>query len=333
MANQPNAVEAVRLVHVAVGAIVQGDKVLLAKRADHQHQGGLWEFPGGKVETGETVAQALTRELHEELCISVTRCEALIQIRHDYGDKQVLLDVWLVTDFNGIPKGQEGQPLRWVALNTLNNYAFPAANKPIINALTLPKLMAISPSEGDKNQVFKFCENALQKGAKAIQLRSPQLTFNEIAELFERLKQNHPHCTVWINSTHLVDDIHQWDTKRCNAFKNIHLCARHLSIAKTLVEKKSLTQSKPYSDHQFIASCHNSDELKLAEQFAVAAYLSPVKTTASHPNATVLGWQAFAQITAKAIIPVYALGGLMLEDLPLAQSYGAQGIAGISCFK
>ena len=123
-------------IHVAVGVISDGgDKVLIARRAEHLHQGELWEFPGGKVEAGETVEQALTRELQEELAISISAFEPLLAIAHDYQDKSVLLDVWWVSSFSGEPSGRQGQPLRWAAITELRQLDFPAANKAIVTAL------------------------------------------------------------------------------------------------------------------------------------------------------------------------------------------------------
>ena len=123
-------------VHVAVGVICnkQG-QVLISKRHADSHQGGLWEFPGGKVETGETAQQALSRELYEELGIRIGPVRPLMDIRHDYSDKPVHLDVWLVKEFSGRAAAREGQPLCWVALEDLPNYEFPAANDPIVNRL------------------------------------------------------------------------------------------------------------------------------------------------------------------------------------------------------
>jgi 8-oxo-dGTP diphosphatase len=107
----------------------------MALRAADAHQGGLWEFPGGKVEPGETVAAALARELAEELGIAVNASEPLVRIEHDYVDRLVALDVWLVTQFGGSPKGQQGQPLRWVAIDELHRLELPRANQAIVAAL------------------------------------------------------------------------------------------------------------------------------------------------------------------------------------------------------
>lgn len=123
--------------HVAVGVIVRAGRVLLARRGSHQHQGGLWEFPGGKVAAGETVEQALARELGEELGIEVApeQCAPLLEVCHDYSDRSVRLDVWWVRDFRGRERGLEGQPLAWVPVADLHRRDFPAANAPIVAAV------------------------------------------------------------------------------------------------------------------------------------------------------------------------------------------------------
>eukprot|EP01137_Pigoraptor_chileana_P016793 Opistho-2@73895 len=112
-------VEPVKRVHVAA-AVIRDDsgKILIARRADTQHQGGLWEFPGGKVEADESVECALARELQEELGIVVGAARPLIKVRHDYPDKQVLLDVWEVSSFSGEPHGAEGQPPHVLCVDT-----------------------------------------------------------------------------------------------------------------------------------------------------------------------------------------------------------------------
>ena len=134
-----------KLIHVAA-AVILNDKgqVLLAKRPDDKHQGGLWEFPGGKVEPDEPVLEALTRELDEELGIRVTSARPLIQVPHHYPDKSVLLDVFEVDAFSGEPWGREGQPVRWVDAHLLDDYDFPAANRPILAAAQLPSRLVIT---------------------------------------------------------------------------------------------------------------------------------------------------------------------------------------------
>ena len=125
-----------QLIHVAVAVIRNArNDILISRRHADSHQGGLWEFPGGKLKRGESLQQALERELREELGIEIGAIRPLLEIEHDYGDRRVLLDVWLVREFSGEARGLEGQPLNWVAPAELANYAFPAANRPILEAI------------------------------------------------------------------------------------------------------------------------------------------------------------------------------------------------------
>lgn len=121
--------------HVAVGVILRQQQVLLALRHTRQHQGDKWEFPGGKLEPGETAEQALQRELHEELAITVGDCQSLMALSYSYPERDVLLDIWLVTSFSGEPQGAEGQPLQWVDISKLQQYEFPEANQAIVKRL------------------------------------------------------------------------------------------------------------------------------------------------------------------------------------------------------
>jgi len=125
-----------RPIHVAVGAVInrQGE-VLIAKRPDNKFQGGLWEFPGGKVEAGETAEQALVRELQEEVAITPLSFKALLQVEHDYGDKTFLLDVYLVDGFSGTMRALEQQVVKWVTLQQIKAYPFLEANQVILDKL------------------------------------------------------------------------------------------------------------------------------------------------------------------------------------------------------
>ncbi|MBH0025516.1 MULTISPECIES: 8-oxo-dGTP diphosphatase MutT [unclassified Pseudoalteromonas] len=125
----------IEIVHVAVGVIKKNNAIFICKRAAEQHQGGLWEFPGGKVEAGESVFVALKRELIEEVGLTIHSSSQLMVIEHDYGDKCVKLDVHVVSNFSGEAHGAEGQPSEWVAISELENYDFPEANAEIIEKI------------------------------------------------------------------------------------------------------------------------------------------------------------------------------------------------------
>ena len=125
----------IKIVNVAVGVIKKNNAIFICKRADDQHQGGLWEFPGGKVEASESVFAALKRELIEEVGITIHSSSQLMVIEHDYGDKCVKLDIHVVSNFSGEAHGAEGQPSEWVNISELTHYDFPAANAEIIEKL------------------------------------------------------------------------------------------------------------------------------------------------------------------------------------------------------
>ncbi|HOY23879.1 MAG TPA: Nudix family hydrolase [Cellvibrio sp.] len=307
-----------RVVHVAVGVIVGKDgAILIAKRPDKTHQGGLWEFPGGKVERRETLFDALKRELQEELAIEVVATEPLIKIRHDYGDKVVLLDVHKVTEFSGQPLGNEGQPIRWVAPLTLHEYDFPAANRPIITAINLPQRLLITGEFKEPGDFLVRIESALQKGIRMVQLRLQKsdaipILVGPVAEICNRYS-----AKLIINTSPQVFD----DITGSSAF-GLHLNSAHLLNC----------NSRPVSDSILLsASCHTESEIKHAEKIGVDYIcLSPVLATNSHPDQEGMGWDRFRSLVDDATIPVYALGGMTEADLAIALESGAQGIAAIS---
>jgi 8-oxo-dGTP diphosphatase len=148
--------------HVAAAVVVDSAaRILIARRHDHLHQGGLWEFPGGKVESGESVPAALARELNEELGIRVKQARPLIRIPYRYPDRNVLLDVWRVEQFEGEAHGAEGQPLRWVAAEELCEFEFPAANRPIVTAARLPSAYLITPEPDIASGLDEFLAGLL----------------------------------------------------------------------------------------------------------------------------------------------------------------------------
>ena len=121
-------------IHVAVGVLIDSkDCVLLTRRLKGTHLAGYWEFPGGKVEAGESVHTALARELEEELGTRIGETVPLMTVSHDYGEKQVLLDVHQVKDWSGEPNGAEGQPLAWVDAGSLDEFQVPEANAEIMS--------------------------------------------------------------------------------------------------------------------------------------------------------------------------------------------------------
>jgi 8-oxo-dGTP diphosphatase len=308
-----------KLIHVAA-AVIRDHRghILIARRPDDKHQGGLWEFPGGKVEPGEPVAQALSRELLEELGIKVSRAHPLIRIPHHYPDKSVLLDVWEVTAFEGEAHGAEGQPVCWVAPEALDNYAFPAANTPIITAARLSPRLLITGDTIDVDTCTEKLKQALQQGITQVMLRAKSLSETAFADLYQQLQ---PLCAEF-NALMGVNT----SVEQANA-----LCAEHLHL--TSARLQSLDNRAQFKGRWLSASCHNAEQIRMAQEKGVDFItLSPVKPTCSHPGSPVLGWERFADLVAECRLPVYALGGLSEDDLTQAREQGAQGLAAISAW-
>lgn len=307
-------------IHVAA-AVIRGEdgRILIARRADDQHQGGLWEFPGGKVEAGEAVERALARELEEELGIRPTAARPLIQVRHDYPDKQVLLDVWEVSAFTGEPHGAEGQPLAWVSPRQLPEYEFPAANRPIIAAARLPEHYLITPEGLDAPALLRGVKAALARGIRLIQLRSPAMFDAQYRDLAVDIQGL---CAG--KAQLMLKGPLEW-------LGDFPAAGWHLTAAQL---RKYAAMGRPLPAERWLAaSCHTAEELELATQMGVDFItLSPLLATQTHPEAQPLGWAQAGELLAGFNQPAYLLGGVGPGDLEQAWQVGAQGVAGIRAF-
>lgn len=307
------------MLHVAVGVIRDAQQnVLIALRDASRHQGGLWEFPGGKVESGETCEEALARELLEELGIEVQESKPLIQIPYSYADRNVFLDVREVQYYTGVPSGREGQPLRWVGVDELPNYAFPSANQPIINAITLPRKIAITGRFENRAHLLERFSCAVAAGADAILLRSASSGASLTSEHCITLQQL---CREHQISCILHSDLLTYAS-------NLKVDSLHLSSAALM----SIT-SRPHGYRRVGASCHNLIEMQRAQSLGLDySFLSAVRETTSHIGMPALGWPQFRDLVKAVRIPVYALGGVSVADFDLVRVYGGQGVAAISSF-
>jgi 8-oxo-dGTP diphosphatase len=300
-------------IDVAVAVIKREDgKVLFAERPPGKACAGEWEFPGGKVETGESVRQALDREIREELAISITQARPWITLSHQYPHASVLLHFFIVSGWTGREHGEEGQRLSWQNLSDLTISPLLAANGPVIRALLLPETYAISCA-GDigEEEFLRRLAEAVDNGLQLLQLREKSLNNSRLRQLIDQiLAITEPGgVRILINS-----DMPEELTKH---FNGLHLTSKHL------------LQLDNRPDFKLVAaSCHSRQELehaiKLGLDFAV---LSPVNHTRSHPQATPLGLSKMREIITNCPIPVYALGGMSLDQLHEIQSHGAHGIA------
>ena len=301
--------------HVAVGVIVRDDgAILLSRRDPAVHQGGKWEFPGGKLEPGESVEEALRRELEEELGIVPCVARPLIRIPWRYSDLDVLLDVWCIEHFRGEPTGKEGQPIAWFAPDVLDELDFPAANRPIVAAVRLPPIVAITPANASReHELLPQLRRLTEKGWR-IHLRLPTLDSRAYSALVAALARRAPALMPYLVLTSSVDEVLDVGAA------GLHLSARRLDEL-----ERAAAAGVAVS-----ASCHGPEALRqAAEAGAYYAFLSPVLPTRTHPEAEPLGWARFASWVDGAALPVYALGGMDATLLETAWRHGAQGIAAI----
>ena len=297
-------------IQVAAAVIVRSDgRFLLASRPPDKTYPGYWEFPGGKIEAGESAYTAMVRELDEELGIRVIRSVPWITRRHDYATARVVLTFFRVYAWHGEPQPREGQTLSWQAADDLTVAPVLPANLPVLRALSLSPLFGITQAGNDPAAFLLRLDRALENGIRFVQVRERELDDLEGFALTVVARAHAAGARVIINNDAALA-------------QKVHADGIQISSAQ-------LTESTRRPDFPLVgASCHNAAELDRAERLDCDyALLSPVLPTASHPDATPLGWQRFAELCADRSIPIYALGGLTAADLPVAQQHGAHGIA------
>lgn len=310
MSNTP---EKNKIVDVAAAVLQRPDGTfLLAQRPPDKIWAGYWEFPGGKIELGETPRHALVRELQEELGIEVLTAYPWLMRVFTYPHATVRLHFFRVTEWRGELHPHEGQQFSWQHTGDVAVAPLLPANAPILRALELPTLYAISnAAELGCEEFMLRLERALQNGLRLLQLREKQLSAQALDIFAEQVVQlAHSYSArVLINGDEAL-------ANRVGA-DGVHYTATQLlqCVSRPILQWCS-------------ASCHNAAELQHASELGFdCALLSPVLPTQSHPGAAHLGWENFAQIAAISSIPVYALGGLTATDLMVAQQHGAHGIS------
>jgi len=309
----PDAKPGGKVVHVVAGVMLDArGRVLLARRTEGRDLAGQWEFPGGKVDPGETPLQALARELHEELGIHVQATEPFIVVPQQYLDKRILLDVYRVR-YAGKPSGREQQALAWAPPEKLHTYPMPPADRPVVAALTQPDCYLITPDVGgDRRAFIAGIERALEGGIRRIQLRVPSLAGAQLESLALEVKQ---HCDPADAELLINGDASLAARIGCG----VHLRAAQLMEL----------QQRPLPPQLLVAaSCHDAPELARAQEIgADFGVLGPVSHTPGHADP--IGWRGFAHLREQVPLPLYGLGGLDRDDLLVARGHGAQGIAAI----
>jgi 8-oxo-dGTP diphosphatase len=295
-------------------AVIYDDhgRFLLAQRPAGKVYAGYWEFPGGKVDAGETAHDALCRELHEELGIEVTRAHPWITRYYKYEHAHVKLNFFRVTGWRGELHGKEGQAFAWQSIDKIDVDPMLPANAPVLRALALPKLYGIThAADVGAERFLARLPLVLDAGLRLVQVREPSWPEAEREGFAQRVVQlAHQHdARVLINGDAAL-------AARSGA-DGVHLRAQQLFELETRPDCRLVG-----------ASCHDRRELDRAAALGVDfVVLGPVAATPTHASATPLGWQRFGDLIADYALPVYALGGLTPAHLPQALDAGAHGVA------
>jgi 8-oxo-dGTP diphosphatase len=302
-------------IEVAAAVLQRDDGAfLLAERPPGKAYAGYWEFPGGKVEPGETVEQALARELHEELAIDVERSYPWLTRDYDYEHARVRLRFRRVTRWSGELHGREAQHFSWQHIDSIGVSPLLPANGPVLRALALPTFYGVSNAASSGVDAFLGrLDRALANGLRLLQIREKSLSDDALVALC-RAATAAAHsvgCSVLLNADPDV-------AVRAGA-DGVHLTAERLMHLETRPPLRLAG-----------ASCHTRADLDRAAALGLDfVALGPVQETASHPGAVLLGWTRFRALVADYPLPVYAIGGMTRADMRNAWEAGAHGIAAI----
>jgi len=301
-------------VEVAAAVILRADgRFLLAQRPPGKAYAGYWEFPGGKLERGESAEDALRRELREELGVDAVTVFPWLTRDYDYTHAAVRLRFFKVVSWRGEPHGREAQQLAWQSTRDLNVTPLLPANGPILRALDLPAVYGISHAMGLGAKAWEEClERSLAGGLRLLQIREKDMPAADLLALAQRATgtaRRHG-ARVLVNGN--------MEIARIAGADGIHLTSAQL---------RSLDRRPP--GFEWVgASCHDAAELDQALNIdADFVVLGPVHPTATHPGATTLGWSRFAALIVDYPLPAYALGGLQASDLERAWRARAHGIS------
>jgi 8-oxo-dGTP diphosphatase len=314
-----------------VAALIENPRgeLLLSQRLIGKAHAGLWEFPGGKIEARETPEQALERELREELGLHMQACNLFASYQHNYVEENVALTMLLYRiQWQGKAPGQvglEGQALRWVAPARMHRLSMPAADLPAARVLGLPKQYLITPeppAPTDSAQARRAWLAALERsviaGNKLVLLRAKHTPLKQLRTLAALARDVVAH--------HGGEILLQDDFELCEQwrFGGVSLTAEALMRCRSRILAKT---------SWLAASCHNATELAQAQSLGCDfVTLAPVNTTATHPQASAMGWPQFCALAKTASMPLFALGGISAADLSAAHDAGAWGVAGIRGF-
>lgn len=302
-----------RRILVVAAVLQQPDgRFLLAQRPPGKAYAGYWEFPGGKVEDGETAAAALSRELHEELGIDVISAYPWLIREFDYPHAAVRLHFFRVRAWRGELHGREAQAFVWQRLDAIDVAPLLPANGPILQALGIPETYGITGfTPAQYPRMLEQISSALQQGLRLIQVRGKGWP----TELFARYTMDIVARAHACGARVLVNaDI---ALAQHSGADGVHLTAQQLRVS---------TQRPDFA--LIGASCHNAEELRKAEQLGVDfAVLGPVLPTPTHPDAVLLGWTGLQRLATDTQIPLFALGGLQAADREQALLSGAHGLA------